>query len=197
MPTQVTKIERRLARLKGNDAKIFKTLMKPKNADAVLDVLPDCEGETLHAVISGDFVFHDLVFRLVARLGAPVSLTITTLSLSLKTIAGIEAMLTRFEAFPFRLIVSSYFQSSNKDIFIALEKLAARFPDRFALTIGRSHAKIILIDYGPAIGCYTVETSSNLRSSNNVEHLSIFRERALFDFHSGWIREFCEAKPEE
>ena len=195
--TQTTEIERELARLKRNDAKIFKTLMKPKNADAVLDVLPAREGETLHAVISGDFVFHDMIFRLVNRIGAPLSMTIATLSLSLKTLLGIEAMFTRFPGFPLTLVVSSYFQSSNKDIFAALEALATRFADRFKVTIGRSHAKIILIDYGPSAGCYIIETSSNLRSSNNLEHLTIFRERQLFDFHAGWIQEFCTAKAEE
>jgi hypothetical protein len=189
--TQTTMIERALDRFKRNDAKIFRTLMKPENADQVIDQMPQAEGESLHGVLCGDFVFCDLILRMVDRLGAPLALTITTLSLSMKNLAGIDAMLTRFPGFPLHLVVSSYFQSTNKEIFIALQAMVdAKFEDRITLTIGRSHAKLVLIDYGPGAGCIVIETSSNLRSSNCLEQFSIFRERQLHDFHLGWIEEF-------
>lgn len=196
MPTQSTSIERKLDRFKRADAKIFRTLMRPENADQVIDAMPAEEGEAMHALLCGDFVFCDLILRIVDRFGAPIALTITTLSLSMKNLAGIEAMLVKYPGFPLALVVSSYFQSTNKEIFLALEKLSEKFAERFTLTIGRSHAKIVLIDHGPA-GCIVIETSSNLRSSNCIEQLSIFRERALFDFHAEWIRQFQASKSEE
>jgi len=191
VPTQTTMIERQLNRFKRNDAKIFRTLMMPENADQVIDQLPLSEGEALHGVLCGDFVFCDLILRLVDRLGAPNQLTITTLSLSLKNLAGIDAMLSKFPGFPMHLVVSSYFQSTNKEIFIALQAMVgAKFAERVTLTIGRAHAKLVLIDYGPETGCVVIETSSNLRSSNCLEQFSIFRNRQLHDFHLGWIEEF-------
>ena len=197
VPTQSTTIERKLDRFKRADAKIFRTLMKPENADQVIAAMPTEEGEALHALLCGDFVFCDLILRIVEKFGKPDSLTITTLSLSMKNLAGIEGMLVKFPGFPLSLVVSSYFQSTNKEIFTALETLSTKYADRFRLTIGRSHAKIVLIDYGLTAGCIVIETSSNLRSSNCIEQVSIFRERALFEFHAEWIRQFVATKSEE
>ncbi|MEO5712176.1 MAG: hypothetical protein ABIT37_01700 [Luteolibacter sp.] len=197
VPTQGTLIERRLDRFKRADAKVFRTLMKPENADQVIDAMPVGEGEALHSLLCGDFVFCDLILRMVTRFGAPLSLVITTLSLSMKNLVGIEAMFAEFPNFPLHLVVSSYFQSTNKKIFVALETLVAKFPDRFTITIGRSHAKLVLLDYGQEAGCFVIETSSNLRSSNCLEQVSVFRERALFDFHLGWVEAFRATKAEE
>lgn len=197
VPTQSTVIERKLDRFKRADAKVFRTLMKPENADVVIDAIPAKEGGALHALLCGDFVFCDLVLRMVARFGAPRSLVITTLSLSLKNLVGLEAMLVKFPGFPLHLVVSSYFQSTNKEIFVALEKLVSKFPDRFKITIGRSHAKLVLLDYGVKAGCYVIESSSNLRSSNCLEQVSIFRERSLLEFHQAWIEAFRNTKAQE
>ena len=167
-------------------------MMKPENADQVIDYLPP-EGSSLHALLAGDFVFCHLVTRLVERLGEPLELVITTLSLSMKKLDALEALLKRFPNFPLVIVISSYFQSTNKQIFVALESLVERFRDRVSLTIGRSHAKLVLLDYGAA-GCYVLETSANLRSSSCLEQVSIFRERQLHEFHRGWIQEFQRAE---
>lgn len=195
VPTQSTMIQRTLERFKRNDVKIFRTLMKPENADQVISSFPSSEGEALHGVLCGDFVFCDLVLRMVALLGAPISMTISTLSLSLKNLAGIDAMLSANPGFPLHLVISSYFQSTNKEIFIALQAIVeTKWKDRLNITIGRSHAKLVLIDYGPESGCYVIETSSNLRSSNCLEQFSVFRERELYDFHFKWIEDFKIAR---
>lgn len=190
--TRVTEIERKTSRHAiRSDAAAFAAMMKPENADQIIDRLP-AAGASLHALLSGDFVFCHLVTRLVERLGEPLSLSITTLSLSLKNLEALEKLLVRFQAFPLSLVISSYFQSTNKEIFRALESLASRHKSRIRLTIGRTHAKIVLIDYGPddPRSCYILETSANLRSSSCLEHVSIFRDRQLHDFHAAWIRDF-------
>lgn len=194
VPTRMTAIERDLARHTAANSQIFKTLMKPENADQIIDAIPSTQDTALHVLLCGDFVFFDLVSRLVSRLGSPVAMTITTLSLSLKNLVALEDLLNRFGGFQIDLVISSYFESTSKDIFCALEHLASKFAARLVITIGRSHAKIILLDYGPDAGVYVMETSSNLRSSNCLEQLSIFQERALYDFHATWIREFIAAQ---
>lgn len=197
VPTRTTAIERDFARHVAMDSQIFRTLLKPKNADAIIDAIPGGEGTALHVLLCGDFIFFELVRRLVKRIGAPVAMTITTLSLSLKNLIGLEELLDQFTELRIQLVISSYFKSTSKSIFLSLETLAKKFPDRLAVTVGRAHTKIVLIDYGAA-GCFVMETSSNLRSSNCLEQLSIFRERALYDFHLSWIRDFIAvqaAKP--
>ncbi len=174
---------------KRRDAKAGRALIKPKNADAILDRLPATEGEALHALVCGDFIFCDLITRLVERHGPPLSMTLATLSLSLKNLDALEVMLKACPELTLHIVLSHYFQTTSKEIFIALETMIGeKFPERFTLTCGRSHAKVALIDYGPE--CYVIETSANLCSSGNLEQLAIFRERDLYDFHAGWIDEF-------
>lgn len=183
---------RRFQAAKRRDRKAGRSLIRPENADQVIDLLPVEPEETLHALVCGDFVFCDLLTRIVERLGAPASLTVATLSLSMRNLDALVAMLTAAPAIQFHLILSHYFQSTSKEIFIALEKLLVEtFPDRFTLTIGRSHAKVAVFDYGQeGADPLIIETSANLRSSANLEQLAAFRGRELADFHLGWIEEF-------
>lgn len=175
---------------KRRDRKAGRSLIRPENADQVIDGLPIDPSETLHALVCGDFVFCDLLTRIVDRLGPPAKLTVATLSLSMRNLDSLVAMLNQHPGLRFHLILSHYFQSTSKEIFIALEKLLVEiFPDRFQLTIGRSHAKVAVFDYtdqDPLV----IETSANLRSSANLEQLAAFRGRDLADFHLGWIEEF-------
>jgi hypothetical protein len=184
---------------KRRDKKAGRALIKPENSDQVIDAIPETPEETFHALVCGDFVFCDLLTRIVQRLGAPTTLTVATLSLSVKNLDSLVAMLKAAPDLRLHLLLSHYFQSTSKEIFVALEKLLSEtFPDRFQLTIGRSHAKVALFDYGregrePII----IETSANLRSSANLEQLAIFRGRDLADFHLGWIEEFRRVNAEK
>ncbi len=181
---------RRFQLSKRRDRKAGRALIKPENADQVIDRLPEHPEETLHSLISGDFIFCDLLTRIVERLGPPAKLTIATLSLSMPNLDSLVAMLTACPDLRFHLVLSHYFQSTNKEIFTALERLVMEtFPDRAELTIGRSHAKIAVYDYADR-DPIVIETSANLRSSSNLEQLAIFRGRELADFHLAWIEEF-------
>lgn len=192
--SRITSIQRQKEKLKRADSRIGKKLIRFENAAIVLDDLPEEEGDRLHAIVCGDFVYLDLVTGLIQRRGEPLELILATLSLSLKNLETLERLLTRFPALPIRLVLSHYFQSTSKEIFIALETmLSSKFPDRFRVTVGRSHAKLALIDYGPAAGCFVIEGSANLRSSNNIEQISIFRDRELYEMHAGWIEELHAA----
>lgn len=189
-----TSIQRQKEKLKRADGRIGKKLIRPKNAAIVLDSLPEAEGDRLHAIVCGDFVYMDLVTGIIDRQGEPLALTLTTLSLSMKNLEAMDRLLKRFPALPIRLVLSHYFQSTSKELFVALETmLSKKFPDRFRLTIARSHAKLALIDYGPAAGCFVIEGSANLRSSGSIEQLAIFRDRELYEMHAGWIEELHAA----
>ena len=49
--------------------------------------------------------------------------------------------------------------------------------------------------FGDGIGrAFTVESSANLRSCSSIEQLCMTHDRALFDFHRGWITNIMEAK---
>lgn len=180
-------VQRKKDLLKAKDRRASKALIRPENADAIINLIPADESQTLHAITCGDFIFCNLITRLVERHGPPPKLTVCTLSLSLKNCESLAAMMTAHPDLIFHLVLSHYFQSTNKEIFISLEKLVAEtFPDRCTVTVGRSHCKITILEYEQPI---IIETSANLRSSNNLEQLVISRGRELADFHLEWIEE--------
>lgn len=186
----------RTIRLRAKDRAASKALIRPENADAIIDLIPADESQTLHAITCGDFIFCNLITRLVERHGPPPKLTVCSLSLSLKNCEALAAMMTAHPDLIFHLVLSHYFQSTNKEIFISLEKLVAEtFPDRCTVTVGHSHCKVTILDYAeqPII----IETSANLRSSNNLEQMVISRGRYLADFHLEWIEEFRVANAEK
>jgi hypothetical protein len=183
-------IQRKKDEMKRKDRSAARKLIRPENADAIVDVFP-APGDQVHGITSGDFVMGDLIGQVVKRFGSPRRITISTLSLSVKNAELLARVLESSVDLEIELLISHYFQSTNGDIFRAIESLLSeKFPGRFAVTVGRSHAKILLFDYSAS--AWVVETSANLRSSNNIEQFVISNDRALLDFHRGWILEITK-----
>lgn len=185
-------VQRAKDRQKKRDAAAVRGIINPENADAILDAFPIERGDRLHAITSGDFIYSDLLLRLIARHGKPESATITTLSMSVKNVEAIAAML-KHDPFPLHLVLSHYFKNTNGEIFRAIEELliAPGFPG-FRITIGRSHAKVALFEYQEK--CFVIEGSANLRSSSNIEQIFAVQDREVFDFHRAWIEELAVAE---
>lgn len=163
-------------------------LIKAENARELVDEFPACEGSILHAVVGGNFIIGDILPSLVAARGTPRSIAIATLSLSVKNIEDLAGILRDAPRMQMDLLISHYFQNTSGEIFQSIEKLlVAPFGERFRVKIARSHAKLILFDYESAP--LVIETSGNLRSSNNIEQLTVSCDRGLLDFHRKWISE--------
>ena len=183
-------IQRLKDEMKRKDRQAARKLIRPKNAAALVAELPE-EGDTLHGVTCGDFVMGDIIGQMVEKVGCPDRLTISTLSLSVKNAEMLARILVANPALVVQMAVSHYFQSTNGEVFTALETLLVeKFPGRFNLGVGRTHAKILCFDYPEA--AYVIETSANLRSSNNIEQFVISNNPELLDFHATWINEIIE-----
>ncbi len=76
------------------DRAALRRTCKPENAQALATVLPGPDS-TVHALITGDFVFGDLLAAIVDRHGPPREMLITTLSLSMANVAMLTTMLHR------------------------------------------------------------------------------------------------------
>lgn len=170
--------------LKAADRRALRKYIRPENAEVLLPHLPECEADRLHALIAGDFVFCDLLAAIIARRGAPRRLVCATLSLSDKNVATLESLVST-HGFPLEILLSHYFTKTSKDIYAALLAVAERSP-LVRVRVARSHCKVTLMDYGEA-GALVLESSANLRSSRNLEQVSIFNDRGLLEFHAGWI----------
>ena len=82
------------------------------------------------------------------------------------------------------------FEKTNVGIFQHLTKAAADHP---ALTIAtaRTPAKVALFQFGKN-DRLTIETSANLRSSQNIEQITAIADPALYAFHRQWLDELFQ-----
>ena len=53
---------------------------------------------------------------------------------------------------------------------------------KWKIAKARNHAKVALFDCG-----LVIETSANLRSSDNIEQITAVHDVELYDFHREWI----------
>lgn len=167
-----------------------KALVKPQNAaDLVAQVADLREGDRLHAITPGHYIFGDLLMQLADH-HRPEVMHVVTLSLST---ANVEALAARLDAGvigELRFLVSNYFASTNKEIHAALSAAAEARAERWKLAIVRTHAKIALL--APAL---VIETSANLRSSQNIEQITAVADRELYEFHRAWMDPLFKASP--
>jgi hypothetical protein len=175
-------LQRREALRTRLDRAALRRLCKPENARELAEAMPDAD-TSVHALITGNFIFADLLGSVIGLHGKPLSLTIATLSLSKKNISMLSALLEK-DPFPIFFLISHYFSRTNKDIFAALQSAAEQHPS-LSIRVARTHCKIALLDYPENAWC--IETSANLRSSGNLEQVTILNDRGLLNFHREWM----------
>ena len=194
IPTQSFKVDANKARQRA----IRKKMIQPRNAEPLLAELlqMENEGDRLHAVMGGNFVFGDLLAMLAQK--KPVRLmTISTLSMSAKNCESLVECLKREEIQILHLLVSHYFVNSNpreREILQAARK--AMGEERCFLGVARTHTKICLAEFLDDEKKLVIEASANLRSSDNIEQMSCFLDSDLYEFHRTWITKLMIEKKE-
>lgn len=181
--------QRRKDLLKVAHRRAARQFIKPENADDIVAALPAEEGDSTHGIIPGDFVFCDLLPRLVAKHGCPPRIDITTLSMSEGNVHTLLGLLNHPAEPAVTLLASVYFWETNTTIARAVETMLVPHP-RFRCAVGRQHTKIMLLDYPDRV--WVIEGSANLRSSNCIEQITITAAREVLEFHRSWIMEFHE-----
>jgi len=165
----------------------FYDLSRVPNAVALLGDLPR-PGETVHAIMGGDFHAWDLVPAVQGMLGEPVDLTVATLGFNLSNNGNLCDMIDAGKIRKATIVCSDFFAKASADTFtVAEEKLQAR-GQRIIAT--RNHAKILLFaTTGKARTRrhFVIEGSANLRSCNNLEQIALTNDRGLYRFHAQWL----------
>lgn len=158
-----------------------KALVKPQNAAALVAQIAELEaGDRLHAITPGHYVFGDLLMQLADRL-RPAELTIATLSLSTDNVDALARRLDGGAVGRLRFVISDYFANTNKAIYEHMQHAASSRAWQIATV--RTHAKIAIVD-PPGL---VIETSANLRSSQNIEQITAIVDPELAAFHGDWI----------
>ncbi len=158
-----------------------KAFVRPENAAELVRQIADLEeGDRLHAVLPGNFVFAEILTQLAERM-KPENVSVATLSLSKQNVDALAASLDAGHIGTLNFLISEYFCATNKPIMAHM--LHAAQNRRWRIGTKRTHAKIATLDAGHIV----LETSANLRSSQSIEQASVFNDRELHDFHAGWI----------
>ena len=159
-----------------------------KNAIEHILKLPE-EGESLHFVIDGRFEPCDLI-PATRRLSDPARidrLTIRTLSYNLENLATICNGLDQGKIGSVLLVPSRYFSRVEKPLF---QQTKTELESRGSRVIaGETHTKLILMEMSDG-RCFTIEGSGNLRSCKSIEQFVMTCDRALLEFHRGWIETY-------
>jgi len=159
-------------------------LLRPRNADEILERLP-ARGETLHAIVRGDFVLCSLVSRMLRSCGPVDRLILATLSMSSENGRDLRRLLDDGIAGEIVMIVSDYFARTSKS---EMANILTHMQSKKVSWIKcRSHAKLALFQTAEA--SYVISGSGNLRSSGNIETIDIANDAALLQFHESWVAE--------
>lgn len=171
-PSKVrTKAESRRQQAAKTAAELFRDLPEP--------------GESVHALLTGNFDLGAVIVSIVDRLPQCSALRVATLCYNRRVGTEMLGLLERRPDLKFTLLVSDFFRNHNKDLHAWFREELKAYPTA-RVAHGRSHAKIACFDLGPADGM-VIESSANLRTNRNRETATAIRSRPLHDFHSEWI----------
>lgn len=147
-------------------------------------------GETIHALLSGNFIFGDFVEAFIVENDLLVDdLTISTLGISKENVDSLANLINGDYVQKLDLIVSCYFYSHNQgNIKYIYDQLDVDNKFRFAAS--GVHTKIVLIRFGDKK--IVIHGSANLRSSRSIEMVTIESNDALYDFHKNWHNEITD-----
>lgn len=156
--------------------------IRPENAAALIANLPE-PGETLHGILRGDFVLADIMEPMLKRGRCP-HLLVGTLSMSVNNAQTFVKLFQENLVDRITLVISHYFTSVNKStIYSEIRRILES--TKTDIVVMRSHAKVIVMQ--TAENNYVIESSANLRSSDNLEQITIFNDPDVAAFHADWI----------
>ena len=174
----------------------IRQFIRPENALTVVRRLPG-DGETTHCILRGDFVLADLLPYLLDGYHCP-HLRIATLGMSEENAKLLARLHEQGKVGRLTMVLSHYFEQVNKaTVYFEVRRILEGMAD---FVVMRSHAKVIVMErhreQGGGVDWLVLEGSANLRSSDNLEQMTIFNDRDVHDFHAEWIDHVRENPPE-
>ena len=150
-------------------------------------------GESVHALLSGEFILAAVIPAILDELAQPAALTVSTLGLNDVTVDLMVRELETGRLTKCSLVLSHYFAQADKE-------QCARAVHRMhqagqAVAVCRCHAKLMLFHPAKGRDRYVIETSANLRSAVCLEQLTLSNDAELYAFHAGWLTQILKASP--
>lgn len=145
------------------------------------------KGERVHCLLSGSFIFGDLIEAYIVENDLHVkNLKISTLSMSLENTDSLANLINGNYVDELNLLVSSYFWGHERWKLIPYIFEQLDIDNKFQLAVSANHCKIVLIETHEK-DKIIIHGSSNLRSSNCIEQMCIENNDDLFDFYNSFF----------
>jgi len=147
------------------------------------------DGDHIEAIVSGNFIAGDLIESwLYDNKQVAEEVIIGTLSMSSENVDSLKNVIDTCLTGKMGLIVSDYFYAHEKHSGGGIQDIKKHLMcyDNFFLAVAGIHTKISLIKLvtGQHI---VIGGSANLRSSMNIEHITMTCSKEIYDFHRSWM----------
>ena len=152
-----------------------------KNAKKFANEILVEKDSRIYALIDGSFIFGDWIEAFLVKNRKCAKITLSTLSLSQENIDSFINLINAGYISELNIIVSDYFFANEKHNLVQYMYKYLDIDDIFQLSVCRTHTKITLIEFEDYK--YVVSGSANLRSSDNLEQISIEENAELYDFN--------------
>lgn len=156
--------------------------LKYKNAEALAtDIKPEL-GMRAFVFLDGTFIAGDFLeawfttHNIIAK-----ELTVSTLSLNDNNIDSLAVLIDGGFVEKLNIIVSDYFYSHERRNLIPYAYKMLDKENRFQLAAAGTHCKLMMFETHKGAKV-VIHGSANLRSSSNIEHITIEENPELYDF---------------
>ena len=161
------------------------------------DFIEDLEipkpGESIYAIVSGSFIFGDIMLPLAKAIGGNVEMDICTLSMGQENIDMIDQMFEEDLLKSVRIILSDYFYSHERGrggLWCYLMEILGKWPEKSTVSIARVHTKIVTMR--SKSHSLVLSGSANLRSSGNMEQFDLKNDKNFYDWQKQWMDQIHE-----
>lgn len=165
---------------------IRENLVKYKNAEKLANDINYNGFERVHVLLAGSFIFGDFIEAFIVKHNIKCQrLIISTLSMSQENVDSLANLINGEFVDKLDLIISDYFFSHERNGLIKYMYKTLDKKNKFQLAVAGIHTKTCLIktEGGKYI---VINGSANLRTSGNLEEITIQNDKELFKFHAEW-----------
>lgn len=151
------------------------------------------KGTRVDCFIDGSFIFGDFIEAFIVRNNAKIPrMTITTLSMNQENVDSLHNLIAGGFVEQLNLIVSTYFYGMEFKDLIPYIYRELDIENRFQLAVCDTHTKTVTFSTtgGKRI---IIHGSANLRSSANVEQITIEENEELYKFYENHTDRILEA----
>jgi hypothetical protein len=143
-----------------------------------IKITKDCR---YYSFIDGSFIFGDFIEAYLVTNDIKAKVTLSTLSLSQENIDSFANLLDKGYISELNIIISDYFFAHERNLLVRYMYEVLDIDNKFQLAVCRTHTKITLLEHEDKK--IVISGSANLRTSDNLEQISIEENEELYDFN--------------